>query len=310
MTENSSLFHVAGSWTGRRVLVTGATGFLGGHVVSRLIEYGAHVHATVRPGRPGGRADVQWLPLDLSNVDALYAAVGALHPDMVIHLGGRVSAAVDPALVGPTFHTLLGSSVALLSAAQSGYIGRLVLIGSTDEPRSGAFPTSPYGAAKAAMTSYAQLCATAFATPVVGVRPAEAFGPGQAPSKLLPYVAASVLEGVVPRLSSGRRRGDWVYVDDVVDGMLLAALGAPDGADLDLGTGKLRSNREMVEGLLRVLGTDVVPEWGALPDRPNEQERAADVEHTAQVLRWRSRVPLEEGLRRTAAAARVEGARR
>jgi UDP-glucose 4-epimerase len=162
----------------------------------------------------------------------------------------------------PTFGTLLASSVALLSAVQDGDVGRLVLVGSTDEPCAGGTPASPYSAAKAAMTAYAKLYAEAFAAPVVCVRPSETFGPGQAPTKLLPYAAAAVLRGERPRLTSGTRRGDWIYVDDVVDGLLAAARDAPDGAEVDLGTGRLRSNREVVEGLLAALGTDVRPLWG------------------------------------------------
>lgn len=244
--------------------------------------------------------------LELSDVDSLSAAVATMRPDVVFHLGGRVSGAVDPKLVGPTFGSLLASSIALLSAAETGQVGRLVLLGSTDEPETGGQPASPYGAAKGAMTAYARLFVSAFAAPVVCVRPAETFGPGQAPGKLLPYVAASALRGERPRLSSGRRRGDWVFVDDVVDGLMAAARAAPDGADLDLGTGVLRSNRTMVQGLLKALGSDIVPEWGALPDRPHEPERVADVDRTAHVIGWSPTVSVGDGLRRTADAARAQ----
>jgi len=292
-------------WSGLNVLVTGATGFVGRNIVPRLVEAGARVHATFRSAPAQSSTDVHWVSLDLDDVDMLRATVGAIQPDVVLHLGGRVNGAVDPGLVGPTFQSLLASSVALLSAAQSGDVGRLVLVGSTDEPLAGEVPASPYGAAKGAMTVYAKFVAEAFSAPVISVRPAETFGPGQSAGKLLPYTAATVLRGEIPQLTSGRRRGDWVYVDDVVDGLLTATRLAPDGADLDLGTGVLRSSREVVEALLRALGTDVVPKWGALPDRPTEPERAADVAKTARVLRWRASTTLEEGLRRTAAAART-----
>jgi UDP-glucose 4-epimerase len=291
-------------WAGHSVLVTGATGFVGRTVVPRLVDAGAQVHATSRTPPPQSSA-VHWITLDLDDVDALRATVRGIRPDVVLHLGGRVSGAVDPGLVAPTFRSLLASSVALLSAAQSGDVGRLVLVGTTDEPRAGEVPASPYSAAKGAMTAYAKLFAEAFSAPVISVRPAETFGPGQSAGKLLPYTAATVLRGEIPQLSSGRRRGDWVYIDDVVDGLLEATANAPDGADLDLGTGVLRTNREVVEELLRALGSDVVPNWGALPDRPTEPEHAADVEHTAAVLGWRARVSLQDGLRRTAAAARA-----
>lgn len=290
--------------TGRSVLVTGATGFLGRHLVPRLVRAGARVHATTRTVPPAPTDPVRWVPLDLSNGTALATVVHALRPDLVVHLGGRVSSAVDPGLVQPTFGTLLASSIALLSAAQTGTIGRLVLVGSTDEPGPGATPASPYGAAKGAMTAYAKLYAEAFAAPVVCVRPAEAYGPGQAPTKLLPYVAATALRGERPRLSSGTRRGDWIYVDDVIDGLLVAAREAAPGADLDLGTGVLHRSREVVEGLLRALELDVQPVWGALPDRPHETERVADVHTTTRAIGWRSRTSLVEGLARTAEAAK------
>jgi UDP-glucose 4-epimerase len=285
--------------------VTGATGFLGRRLLPRLVTAGARVHATTRMASTPRIADVDWVPLDLTHGDELFTAVEAIQPDVVVHLGGRVSGAVDPGLVLPTFDTLLASSVALLAAAQAGSIGRLVLVGSTDEPQSGGAPASPYSAAKGAMMAYAKLYAEAFAAPVVCVRPAETFGPGQAPTKLLPYTAAAVLRGHRPRLASGTRRGDWIYVDDVVDGLLVAAQDAPDGTEVDLGTGVLRTNREVVDGLIEALGSEIRPVWGALPDRPGEPERAADLAHTTRLLSWRPQFSLRDGLDRTARAARL-----
>lgn len=296
-------------WEARDVLITGATGFIGRHLLQRLLRAGANVYATTRTRPPTHRSSVHWIPLDLTNSDALCTAVEVIRPELVIHLGGRVSGAVDPALVEPTFRTLLTSSIALLSATQAGNIGRLVLVGSADEARPGEAPGSPYGAAKAAMTSYAKMYAEAFSAPVVYVRPTDTFGPGQASQKLLPYAAAAVLRGERPRLASGARKADWIYVDDVVDGLLTAASHAPDGAELDLGTGVLRTNRAMVEGLLHELESDIKPLWGALPDRPGEPERAANLAETMQVLTWRPQVSLGEGLRRTAQEA-IRDARR
>lgn len=291
---------------GSVVLVTGATGFLGRHLVSQLVRSGACVYATTHALLFRHHDPVRWIAVDLSNAEALSTTARALQPDFVFHLGGRVSAAVEPELVTATFDTLLASSITLLAAAQAGAIGRLVLVGSTDEPHHGEAPASPYGAAKAAMMDYGRLYARSFDTPVVAVRPAETYGPGQARNKLLPYTVAAALQGVRPRLSSGRRRGDWVHVDDVVDGMLAAARHASPGDEIDLGTGTLHSNREVVETLLHALEVEVEPMWGAVPDRPNEPERAADVERAARILGWRSRVPLTDGLHRMAADAHQE----
>jgi nucleoside-diphosphate-sugar epimerase len=242
-------------------------------------------------------------PLDRAQeVDRLLEATA---PDLVLHLSGVVSAAPASDLVRPTFDSLVVSSLALLRAVDDGRLPRLVLIGSFEEPPAGAPPGSPYGAAKAAMTSYARLHA-AWGADVVVVRPAMVYGHGQAADKLLPYIARCALTGVRPDLTSGARLADWVYADDVIGGIVQAAERAPAGSEVDLGTGIMTSTRAVVEALLSALGTDVTPRWGALPDRPFEPSRAAAVEAAEQLIGWRAQHSLPDGLELAAARWRAE----
>jgi nucleoside-diphosphate-sugar epimerase len=242
-------------------------------------------------------------PLDRAEeVDHLLEATA---PDLVLHLSGVVSAAPRSDLVRPTFDSLVVSSLALLRAVDDGRLPRLVLIGSFEEPPAGAPPGSPYGAAKAAMTSYARLHA-AWGADVVVVRPAMVYGHGQAADKLLPYIARCALTGVRPDLTSGARLADWVYADDVIGGIVQAAERAPAGSEVDLGTGIMTSTRAVVEALLSALGTDVTPRWGALPDRPFEPSRAAAVEAAEQLIGWRAQHSLDDGLGLAAARWRAE----
>lgn len=242
-------------------------------------------------------------PLDRAQeVDDLLQATA---PDILLHLGGVVSAAPRPELVQPTFDTLLVSSLALLRAVGDGRLRRLVLVGSTEEPPPGVVPASPYGAAKAAMTSFARLYA-GWGADVVIIRPAMVVGHGQAGDKLRPYVARSALRGAPPELPSGTRLADWVYVDDVVDGIVLAADRAPAGSELELGTGVLTSTREVVETLLAAVETGVPPRWGALLDRPSEPSRAAAIEVAERLIGWRAHHSLEHGLRLAVAKWRAE----
>ncbi len=114
--------------------------------------------------------------------------------------------------------------------------------------------------------------------------------------------ASSLLKGEAPKLTSGERLVDWIYVDDVVGGLLLLSeRPGVEGATVDLGSGSLVPVRTVVEHIVRFVGSNVAPAFGALPDRPGEQVRVADAAATYVRLGWRVRTPLEDGLRQTVA---------
>jgi nucleoside-diphosphate-sugar epimerase len=125
------------------------------------------------------------------------------------------------------------------------------------------------------------------------------YGPGQWDSaKLLPYVVTSFLNGEAPRVSSGDRALDWVYVDDVVEGFLAVALSEfVDARTVDLGTGVLVSIREIIARVRRIIGSHVEAAFGAIPDRPLERPHAARVEETKRLIGWSASTSLDDGLR-------------
>jgi nucleoside-diphosphate-sugar epimerase len=181
----------------------------------------------------------------------------------------------------------------------------VVVTGSLTEPGSDArdvVPSSPYAAAKWASSAYARMFHALYGTPVVILRPFMAYGPRQNPAKLIPHVISSLLRGTAPKLASGRWMADWIYVDDVIEGFALAARRPGiDGATIDLGSGVLTSTRDVVEKLVARIASPVAPQFGAVPDRPDEQVRRADVDAAKAVLGWQPRTPLDEGLDRTIA---------
>jgi UDP-glucose 4-epimerase len=137
--------------------------------------------------------------------------------------------------------------------------------------------------------------------PVVMPRIFMTYGPDQKDiQKLVPSVVLRLLRGEIPKLSSGQRRADWIYVDDVVEGLLRAAVTPGiDGCAFDLGTGVLTSVREIVEQIARNVPSPVTPAFGALPDRPFEQERPADVTFLSTKLGFTPRVNVEQGIAST-----------
>ena len=293
------------SWTGP-VLVTGGSGFIGRHLCRRLRELGAEVHATSRRVMEGGPRDDgwQWHQVDLAQKEAVDGLMDAIQPRVIYHLASHVVGARDRELVKSTFDANLASTVSLLDAAARLGCDRFVQVGSLEEPDLDeplAAPSSPYAAAKAAASSYGRMFHQLYGTPVVLARLFMVYGPAQmALKKLVPYVILSLLRGETPQLSSGTRPVDWIFVEDVVEGLVrIAQVSGLAGQRVDLGRGELQTIQQVVQTLYRLFERPDVPTFGGLADRPMEQVRQAQVETTAQQLGWSPSVSLEDGLRHT-----------
>ncbi len=290
---------------GIRCLVTGGAGFLGVHLCRRLAAAGAEVHATSRHARVDGEGAARWWRVGVVDLDAARRLLAEARPDLLFHLSGAVTAAPDLALVPEAFESLLASTVNLLCAAAERGCSRFLVNGSLTEPEWGHpedVPSSPYAAAKWASSAYARMFHRLYRLPVVIVRSFMAYGPGQHPTKVVPYATLALLRGETPRIASGQWRADWIFVDDVIEGLLAAAtVPNVEGRDLDLGTGRLTSIGEVVEMVRRLVGSDAPIEFDPGADRPDQRVRIADVATTRAVLGWNATTALPEGLERTVA---------
>lgn len=299
-----------GPLAGARVLVTGATGFIGSALADRLASTGCELHCTARrpPEISGGdtaaNAQRTWWRLDLTQREATARVVEAIRPDYVFHLASRVTGARDLENVAPLFESESAATVHLLEALQRTGCRGVVCSGSMEEP-SGPLEestvVSPYAAAKATSRIYQKLFDQLYGLPIVNARIAMAYGPGQRDSsKLVPYVTRALLRGESPQLTDGNREADWTYIEDVVEALIrLAGCEAARGRAVDIGSGALTSVRDVVERLQALTGSSAAPAFGALPARPLEQAPRADAERTLRLTGWSAGVGLDEGLRRT-----------
>ena len=296
---------------GQRILVTGANGFIGSHLCLRLCQEGAEVHAVYRSHRPADLGDRYWWQADLADVAEVRRIVDQVRPEMIFHLASHVKGAPDLEHVLPTFHSNLQSAVNLLTLAVESDCRRVVLTGSLAEPEvenGEAFPSAPYAAAKWASSGYARMFHALYNLPVVIARVFMVYGPAQIDlTKLIPYVILCLLQGESPKITSGDRLVDWIYVSDVIDGFLaLAQQPGIEGSTIDLGSGSLVPIREIVQQVASIVGGRKGPEFGALTDRPMEPVRLAKTAETFAKIGWKPQVSLREGLERTVDWYRAE----
>jgi nucleoside-diphosphate-sugar epimerase len=293
---------VEAAFTGQRVLVTGAAGFIGTALCQRLGDLGATVHGVSR--RPQDRADVLWWTTDLAEKGTADRVIGESQPDLIFHLASHVTGTRDLDAVMPTFRDNLLTTINVLTAACNAGGPRVVLAATSHEPSPDDpddVPCSPYAAAKIAAADYTRMFHALYGLSVVRVRVLMAYGPGQWDgTKLVPYVVNCLLHGERPELTSGNQEIDWIYVDDVVDAFLRAGRSDDaEGQTLDVGSGELVTARTVVKELVRLTGCEVQPIFGTLPDRPMERRRVADTARTRRLIGWEPSTPLKTGLART-----------
>ncbi len=222
-------------------------------------------------------------------------------PEVVFHLAAAVTGRCEPGLVAPMLETNLLGTAHLLDALAARTCRRVVLAGSCDVPLRGE-PVSPYALSKAAARQLARTFSRHWGLSVVEARIFMAYGPGQSIEKVIPYVIVSLLKGDPPLLGRCRRRVDPVFVDDVVEGLIRTAeVEALGGEVVDLGSGRGAELRDVVDRVAALIGSDVRPRFGAVPDRPEEPDGVARAGDSAELLGWRAGTGLDEGLATTVA---------
>jgi nucleoside-diphosphate-sugar epimerase len=288
----------------KRILITGASGFIGSHLCRRLSEIGSELHGVSRHKQSKVNGSIQWWKGNLADLSTVKNLISAIKPDLIFHLASFVTGSRELQIVLPTFQDNLATTVNLLTAATEMGCQRIILVGSQEEPEpqdSMATPCSPYAAAKWAGSGYARMFHALYETSVSIARVFMVYGPAQQDlRKLIPYVTLSVLGNEPPKLTGGQREIDWIYVEDVIEGLLLMGQAQGiEGITVDLGSGSLVTIRTVVDKLIATIGSDVKPLYGALPERPMEQIRVADIKDTYTKIGWKAKIDLEAGLQYT-----------
>lgn len=304
---------------GRAVLVTGAGGFIGGHLATRLVAEGARVRAFVRYNSRGDLGALGWFDPDvvaeietaagdLRDVESVAAAVRGV--EVVFHLGAQVAIPYSYRNGRDFFETNVLGSLNVAHAALAANVERVVHVSTSEVygsaqtvPISERHPLeaqSPYAASKIGADKLMESFHRAHGLPVVIVRPFNTYGPHQSARAIVPTIVTQALAGETLRLGALSPRRDLTYVSDTVAGMIAAARAdAAVGLTVHLGTGADVSVGQLVEAVSELLDRPLRTELDPVRLRPIDSEvdrLVSDPTRARELLGWRAEVSLREGL--------------
>ena len=310
---------------GASVLVTGADGFIGSHLVERLVAEGANVRAfclyTSRGSwgwldevTPEVRAAVDVRLGDIR--DARFVAEATVGVEVVLHLAALIAIPYSYTAPESFVATNVIGTLNVLEASRRAGVRRVIVTSTsevygtpislpiTEEHALNA--QSPYAATKVAADQLAIAYHRSYGVPVVVLRPFNTYGPRQSTRAVLPTMLRQLLAGRAQvRLGRLDPRRDLTYVADTVDGFVRAATTQGiDGATIQLGTGRSESIGDLFEVACRLIGSSAVPVEDASRLRPEASEVVvlqSDPTRARKLLGWEATTSLEAGLGKTIA---------
>ena len=298
-----------------RVLVTGATGFLGSHVARNLIKKGFEVGAIIRSQSNCYRLSdcfnsITFYTACIEDQESIKKVFADFNPEIVIHCAayGVDYRQQDTYLL---YKVNVGGTISLFQNAADSGVNRFIHTGSCfeyavkDSPISEddlIKPLGGYGVSKAAATMFVLQQMSVLGIPVVVLRPFGMYGPYEGTHRLIPHLIVSLLKNQSINLTSGDQIRDYTYVEDIAEAFVKLATEKqfPKGEVLNIGSGTGISVYQLGTQVASLIGKKQLLNWGAITSRENEPKMiVANNDKIYKLIGWKPKTTLIRGLSNT-----------
>lgn len=309
-------------WRGKRVLVTGAGGFIGSHLVERLVDLGANVRALVKYSASGSHGLLELLPVlarekvEVISGDLLHpetADIAVADTEIVFHLAAIIAIPFSYVRPEQVFENNTRSTLNLLQACRGAQVQRLVHTSSSEVygtaqqiPITETHPLeaqSPYAASKIAADKLVQSFHLSYDLPTVTLRPFNTYGPRQSARAIIPTIITQALMQKKVFLGAMHPTRDLNFVSDTVEGFIrIAETPGVEGRTYHIGSGHDISIGDLANRILKIIGGDIPVVFDPTRIRPAASEvnrLVCDASRAKQELGWNPQVSLDEGLQDT-----------
>lgn len=297
-------------YTDRRVLITGANGFIGTYIAEALHAVGTCVYG-VGLGPAPFASGIHPESGDLRDAGFITRVVNEFDPEYVFHLAAfKERTAGLPAFRDSVEINLLGSLNLFAALLGRERLRAIVAIGTAEEYGNNAAPflesmreapVTAYSFSKTCVSHLALVLHRIYKLPTVVLRPTLVYGPRQQVDMFLPALIRSLLNGEPFAMTQGQQTREFIYVTDLVDAMIQAAV-TPEacGQILNIGGGDSVKVGDLALYVERLLGMNGLVQLGALPYRPSEVlDYAVSTTKARTIIGWKPKVKMEDGLKRT-----------
>lgn len=307
------MFNSEISFQNKRVLITGASGFIGRHLLHQLRTYGSHISTISRKKNNDFPKDIEQYVIDIKDTHAIEECVHSYQPDYIFHLAAYKERNENIQAFYSSIETNLIGTLNVFSAAKDeNSVQSIVTLGTAEEygnnvppfdERFRESPVTPYSFSKICVSHMGELFFHLYDLPVTIIRPTLAYGPGQGTDMFLPSLITSLLENKPFEMTLGEQTRDFVYVTDLVDALILASQNTKaHGQIINIGSGIPIKLADIAEKIENIIGKTGLVNLGGKPYRNNEiMEYYVELKKADDILRWKAKTSIEDGLKETIA---------